>query len=462
MKKKLYILTLFQTLIISAFGITVTTTAPNTGVSKVMTVDNGKVYELNFDTDVLSSSKVEVNIKELGSTIASQQISTNGNKALTFTPTSNALTIEFNRINSGTASLQFEVDNIQLKEVVSSKLTHEVGIKNYELSDHLSNVRTSVSDKKVSGSSKVISANDYYPFGMEARSVSNSEYRYGFNTQEKEDEIAQGVYTAEYWKYDSRIARRWNLDPVVVPSHSDYGCFANNPLFYTDHKGDVAVTKRGKEVNVNYKVDEKTNEVSVSYVFQEGTSKRDKKRFLKDNDILFKSLAQTEEGRERIDFLNEVKTKTKIKQSTRIKSLGRTTTKKKDKGVEDEKYGLVPENATIEVNVKFIKEFVNHNIQEEVRKGKTVYPHFNFVDLTEGIGTVFGHETIHIQNSFTHDLHADRGGAHYVGTGMPEYEYNFMAEYRSKFPELGSRKDPMYKRNLHNALTKQILKSKEN
>ena len=96
MKKKLYILTLFQTLIISAFGITVTTTAPNTGVSKVMTVDNGKVYELNFNTDVLSSSKVEVNIKELGSTIASQQISTNGNYALTFTPTSNAITIEFN------------------------------------------------------------------------------------------------------------------------------------------------------------------------------------------------------------------------------------------------------------------------------------------------------------------------------------------------------------------------------
>jgi hypothetical protein len=99
MKKKLYILTLFQTLIISAFGITVTTTAPNTGVSKVMTVDNGKVYELNFNAYVFSSSVVELNIKELGSTIASKQISTNGNHALTFTPTSNAITIEFNRMD---------------------------------------------------------------------------------------------------------------------------------------------------------------------------------------------------------------------------------------------------------------------------------------------------------------------------------------------------------------------------
>ena len=253
MKKKLYILTLFQTLIISAFGITVTTTAPNTGVSKVMTVDNGKVYELNFNTNVLSSSKVEVNIKELGSTIASQQISTNGNQALTFTPTSNAITIEFNRINSGTATLQFEVDNIQIKEVISSKLTHEVGTKNYELSDHLGNVRTTISDKKDNGGSKVISANDYYPFGMEARSVSNPEYRFGFNTQEKDEDISQGIYTADYWKYDSRIARRWNVDPVIKPFESVYATLSGNPVAFVDVDGRDAkftVDKDKKTVNV--------------------------------------------------------------------------------------------------------------------------------------------------------------------------------------------------------------------
>ena len=34
-------------------------------------------------------------------------------------------------------------------------------------------------------------------------------YRYGFNTQEKDDDVFIGAYTAEYWEYDSRLGRRW-------------------------------------------------------------------------------------------------------------------------------------------------------------------------------------------------------------------------------------------------------------
>jgi hypothetical protein len=40
-------------------------------------------------------------------------------------------------------------------------------------------------------------------------------YRFGFNGQEKVNEIA-GVgnhNTAEFWEYDTRLGRRWNLDP---------------------------------------------------------------------------------------------------------------------------------------------------------------------------------------------------------------------------------------------------------
>jgi hypothetical protein len=37
-------------------------------------------------------------------------------------------------------------------------------------------------------------------------------YRYGFNGQEKSDEIAgEGNHnTAEFWEYDTRTGRRWN------------------------------------------------------------------------------------------------------------------------------------------------------------------------------------------------------------------------------------------------------------
>ena len=67
-------------------------------------------------------------------------------------------------------------------------------------------------------------------------------YRYGFNTQEKSDEIS-GVgnhTTALYWEYDSRLGRRWNLDPKPQISISDYAVNRNNLILYSDINGDVA------------------------------------------------------------------------------------------------------------------------------------------------------------------------------------------------------------------------------
>jgi hypothetical protein len=46
-------------------------------------------------------------------------------------------------------------------------------------------------------------------------------------------------YTAEYWQYDSRLGRRWNLDPKPNPSISYYACFGNNPILITDINGDT-------------------------------------------------------------------------------------------------------------------------------------------------------------------------------------------------------------------------------
>lgn len=70
---------------------------------------------------------------------------------------------------------------------------------------------------------------------------SNAEnYKYGFNTQEKDNEIAgeNNFYTAEFWEYDARIARRWNVDPVFKEFESPYACFGGNSIYYNDIKGD--------------------------------------------------------------------------------------------------------------------------------------------------------------------------------------------------------------------------------
>ncbi len=69
--------------------------------------------------------------------------------------------------------------------------------------------------------------------------ISASDYRYGFGAQEKSDEMkGEGnSYTAEFWEYDPRIGRRWNIDPVTKEWESPYAAFNNNPLFFSDPQG---------------------------------------------------------------------------------------------------------------------------------------------------------------------------------------------------------------------------------
>ncbi|MEA1981390.1 MAG: hypothetical protein U9N54_10490, partial [candidate division Zixibacteria bacterium] len=87
----------------------------------------------------------------------------------------------------------------------------------------------------------IAGANDYYPFGMEmlGRSFNPSEYRFGFNGQEKDDEICGNgnSYTAEFWQYDPRLGRRWNIDPVDKPWMSSYHAFSNKPILNIDPNG---------------------------------------------------------------------------------------------------------------------------------------------------------------------------------------------------------------------------------
>jgi hypothetical protein len=82
-------------------------------------------------------------------------------------------------------------------------------------------------------------------------------YRFGFNGQMKDDEVyGEGnSYTAEYWQYDPRLGRRWNVDPVVKPWESSYAAFLNCPIIVADVKGDDGIVviqdvynKKGKRI----------------------------------------------------------------------------------------------------------------------------------------------------------------------------------------------------------------------
>jgi RHS repeat-associated protein len=101
----------------------------------------------------------------------------------------------------------------------------------------------------------ILSFSDYYPFGMEmpGRNASTGDYRYGFAGQEKDDEVSgsRNSYTAQFWQYDSRLGRRWNVDPVVKEHESSYATFANNPIWFSHPLGsDTIINPNGEKWNV--------------------------------------------------------------------------------------------------------------------------------------------------------------------------------------------------------------------
>jgi len=84
---------------------------------------------------------------------------------------------------------------------------------------------------------------DYYPFGMlmPERNSSTSEYRYGFQGQEKDDEIKGNGNSVNY-KYrmhDPRIGRFLSIDPLEAkyPHNSPYAFSENKVIAFIEMEG---------------------------------------------------------------------------------------------------------------------------------------------------------------------------------------------------------------------------------
>ncbi|MBA4241931.1 MAG: hypothetical protein C0448_14490 [Sphingobacteriaceae bacterium] len=215
----------------------------------------GKTFEFTFDIDLreVQENELVAIILDNPSAGVYKKIASikpvQGTNSLKFTAQNGQTIIKFQNNTVNNTAFTFYVDNITVKEINKER---SLGEKAYEFSNHLGNVLTVVSDRKIAVdlgsdgtfdyfSPHVLSSNDYYAGGMQmpGRSYNSNVggYRYGHNGQEKDDEIFQGAYTAEYWEYDSRIIRRWNTDPVTYPTQSPYACFNNNPIFFADPDG---------------------------------------------------------------------------------------------------------------------------------------------------------------------------------------------------------------------------------
>src|SRR6185437_2619997 len=119
----------------------------------------------------------------------------------------------------------------------------KINDKVYELKDHLGDVRVTVSDRKDSlDNPNMLSYNNNYAFGMAqpSRTYNLGSYRFGFNTQEMDNEIYgnANAYTTEFRELDPRLGGRWwSRDPLIKPWESPYAGFANNPIVFVDPSG---------------------------------------------------------------------------------------------------------------------------------------------------------------------------------------------------------------------------------
>ncbi|OQP59761.1 hypothetical protein A3860_36390, partial [Niastella vici] len=125
----------------------------------------------------------------------------------------------------------------------------------YELSNHLGNVLATISDRKIGVSSPsnntlidhyeadIVSAQDYYPFGMvePGRNFNVGGYRYGFNGKENDNDVKGEGNQQDYGMriYDPRVGRFLSLDPLIqsFPELTPYQFSSNMPIEAADLDG---------------------------------------------------------------------------------------------------------------------------------------------------------------------------------------------------------------------------------
>jgi RHS repeat-associated protein len=116
------------------------------------------------------------------------------------------------------------------------------GVKHYELTNHLGNVMVVVTDQSYAAGlvvlPTVVSATDYFPFGMEmvGRSFSSGAYSFGFNGQYAEKDSETGLLSFDLRALDVRLGRWTSIDPYNQHA-SPYVSMGNNPVLHNDPDG---------------------------------------------------------------------------------------------------------------------------------------------------------------------------------------------------------------------------------
>jgi len=152
--------------------------------------------------------------------------------------------------NAGTNGYGLPLQPYNLYEafnITPGALPLTANLLEFEVTDHLGNVRAVVSGAMptlVNGQriATILSLTDYYPFGSKMpgrRFCSSTDYRYGFEGQEYDQETGDNDFGARI--YDPRISRWFMREPLALymPSYSTYSFAYDNPISFVDPDGQL-------------------------------------------------------------------------------------------------------------------------------------------------------------------------------------------------------------------------------
>ncbi len=133
--------------------VNVPASAPSTGAQyNVPGLITGKTYEVSYDIDLSQAPGIDMSAVVLdnpsggGYTEIVKQKSVQGSNSYRFTARGGTTLIKFQNYATGNPAQSFYADNITVKEIDKQRA---LGDKSYELSNHLGNVLTVISDRKI-------------------------------------------------------------------------------------------------------------------------------------------------------------------------------------------------------------------------------------------------------------------------------------------------------------------------
>ncbi len=219
------------------------------GKVNTITKDNGQLITFEYDGLGNRIGKVVTTGSVTEKTIYARDAQ--GNTLGTYKVDANGIKLTEHTIY-GSSRLGVENKEIAIvnnRDVVKTIFTSTSGDKGYELTNHLGNVLAVVSDRNIFGKNgslsyipEVLSYNDYYPFGMLVPNRhGGTDYRYGFQGQEKDNEV-KGEGNSINYKYrmhDPRIGRFFAVDPLFkkFPHNAPYAFSENRVVDAVELEG---------------------------------------------------------------------------------------------------------------------------------------------------------------------------------------------------------------------------------